>query len=93
MHRHTTTMSSILGNTVEKSFCTTREAAQLLGVSVGTVQLWVERGVLEAWKTTGGHRRVLRDSVDKLLRRARHPRHPRHRIPARRLPPGSAGCR
>lgn len=73
MHRHTTTMSSILGNTVEKSFCTTREAAQLLGVSVGTVQLWVERGVLEAWKTTGGHRRVLRDSVDKLLRRAPAP--------------------
>ncbi len=63
-------MSAIQGNTVEKSFCTTREAAHLLGVSVGTVQLWVERGVLEAWKTTGGHRRVLRDSVDKLLRRA-----------------------
>lgn len=76
MHRHTTTMSSILGNTVEKSFCTTREAAQLLGVSVGTVQLWVERGVLEAWKTTGGHRRVLRDSVDKLLRRAPAPTAP-----------------
>lgn len=76
MHRHTTTMSSILGNTVEKSFCTTREAAQLLGVSVGTVQLWVERGVLEAWKTTGGHRRVLRDSVDKLLRRAPAPAAP-----------------
>lgn len=63
-------MSNTLENTVEKSFCTTREAARLLGVSVGTVQLWVERGVLEAWKTTGGHRRVLRDSVDKLLRRA-----------------------
>jgi excisionase family DNA binding protein len=52
---------------IEKSFCTTREAAALLGVSVGTVQLWVESGLLQAWKTAGGHRRVLRDSVDRLL--------------------------
>jgi excisionase family DNA binding protein len=52
---------------VEKSFCTTRQAATLLGVSVGTVQLWVESGLLQAWKTAGGHRRVLRDSVESLL--------------------------
>lgn len=54
---------------VEKAFCTTREAASLLGVSVGTVQLWVESEVLDAWKTSGGHRRVMRDSVDRLLRK------------------------
>ena len=52
---------------VQKSFCTTREAATLLGVSAGTVQLWVENGLLQAWKTAGGHRRVLRDSVESLL--------------------------
>lgn len=52
---------------IQKTFCTTREAATLLGVSVGTVQLWVETGLLQAWKTAGGHRRVLRDSVDNLL--------------------------
>jgi excisionase family DNA binding protein len=55
---------------VEKSFCTTREAATLLGVSVGTVQLWVENGLLQAWKTTGGHRRVLRESIDSLLHKS-----------------------
>lgn len=55
--------------TFEPAYCTTRDAAQLLGVSVGTVQAWVECGRLEAWKTAGGHRRVLRDSVDKLLRK------------------------
>jgi len=58
---------------VEKAFCTTTEAAALLGISVGTVQLWVESGVLEAWKTSGGHRRVLRDSIDRLLRRPFEP--------------------
>lgn len=52
---------------IEKTFCTTREAADLLGVSVGTAQLWVENGLLTAWKTPGGHRRVMRNSVEKLL--------------------------
>jgi excisionase family DNA binding protein len=52
---------------VEKAFCTTSEAAALLGVSVGTVQLWVENGMLSAWKTAGGHRRVMRESVLALL--------------------------
>lgn len=52
---------------IEKSFCTTSEAAELLGVSVGTVQLWVESGLLQAWKTAGGHRRVVRNSVLMLL--------------------------
>ena len=57
-------------NTVEKKFCTTKEAATILGVSVGTIQLWVESGLLQAWKTTGGHRRVVRDSVQRLLHNA-----------------------
>lgn len=52
---------------IQKNFCTTGEAADLLGMSVSTVQLWVESGILQAWKTAGGHRRVLRDSVDALL--------------------------
>ena len=38
-------------------------------MSVGTVQMWVESGMLQAWKTSGGHRRVLRDSVDALLQK------------------------
>lgn len=47
---------------------TTREAAERLGVSLRTVQLWVESGALAAWKTMGGHRRISRDSVDRLVR-------------------------
>ena len=52
---------------VEKVFCTTTEAAAILAISVGTVQLWVDKGLLVAWKTAGGHRRVTRESINKLL--------------------------
>ena len=52
----------------QSEFCSTREAAVLLGVSIKTAQLWVETGVLQAWKTPGGHRRIRRESVDTLLR-------------------------
>lgn len=45
----------------------TKEAASLLGVSHRTVQLWVESGVLQAWKTAGGHRRILLTSVHRLV--------------------------
>lgn len=47
--------------------CTTRQAADLLGVSLRTVQLWVEEGVLPAWKTPGGHRRIARSAVEALI--------------------------
>lgn len=48
-------------------FCSTKEAAALLGVSHRTVQLWVESGVLQAWKTAGGHRRITLASVNRLV--------------------------
>lgn len=41
----------------------TLEAAKLLGMAVRSVQLMVDRGELEAWKTPGGHRRISRESV------------------------------
>ena len=58
-------------NPLQESFLTTKQAARLLGVSVRTVQLWVESGVLHAWKTAGGHRRVARASVDVLREQQR----------------------
>ena len=45
----------------------TRQAAQVLGVSVRTIQLWVEQGLLHAWKTPGGHRRIDQQSLLSLL--------------------------
>ena len=50
-----------------KEFCTTAEAAALLGVAHRTIQLWVEAGTLQAWKTAGGHRRIAMSSVERVL--------------------------
>lgn len=41
----------------------------MLGVALRTVQLWVEKGSLVAWRTAGGHRRIVRESVEALLAR------------------------
>lgn len=46
---------------------TTREAGEKLGVAVRTVQLWVEAGLLPAWRTAGGHRRIARGAVEALM--------------------------
>lgn len=43
---------------------TTIETARLLGLAVRSVQLMMDRGELEGWKTPGGHRRIARTSVD-----------------------------
>lgn len=47
--------------------CTTVEVARRLGLAVRSVQLMVDRGELDAWKTPGGHRRISRVSVDRWL--------------------------
>lgn len=47
--------------------CTTLEVARWLGMAVRSVQLMVDRGELQAWKTPGGHRRISRSSVERWL--------------------------
>src|SRR5438874_13406548 len=64
-------------------FCSTKEAATMLGVSHRTVQLWVESGVLQAWKTAGGHRRIALASVNRLVEQRSH---------AIQAPPGQDGA-
>lgn len=49
---------------------TTREAAMRLGVSLRTVQLWVEAGTLPAGRTPGGHRRIRLSAVESLAQRS-----------------------
>lgn len=50
-----------------KDVLTTAKAAQLLGVSTRTAQIWVESGQLPSWKTPGGHRRIPREAVLNLI--------------------------
>jgi excisionase family DNA binding protein len=69
---------------VPKTFCTTREAAALLGVSLSTAQLWAESGLLEAWKTGGGHRRISRQSIERLLANPAGRHVPAEVVPTRR---------
>lgn len=45
------------------SCCGTSKAAQLLQLSVGTVQSLVDKNILEAWVTQGGHRRISLESI------------------------------
>lgn len=45
------------------TYYSTSQTAQMLGLSVGTVQRMVESGVLQAYTTQGGHRRILAASL------------------------------
>ena len=48
----------------EQQYLSTRQSAKMLQVSLGTVQKMVEEGDLIAWKTRGGHRRILVTSLN-----------------------------
>jgi excisionase family DNA binding protein len=41
----------------KQKYCTSKQAASLLEVTTRTIQLWSGSGILQAWKTAGGHRR------------------------------------
>ena len=50
-------------------YSSTRKAAMILGVSLRTIQLWSDKknGPLRSFKTAGGHRRILCQSVIRIL--------------------------
>jgi excisionase family DNA binding protein len=52
-------------------FVGTKDAAALLGMSVSTVQKLVETGVLEGWRTNGGHRRIPMSAIERELAKGR----------------------
>lgn len=53
---------------------TTSEVARLLGVATSTVQIWMESGAIESWKTPGGHRRTRLSLVQGLMHTDDHAR-------------------
>ena len=50
-----------------KEYLTSKQAAEMLGVVVSTIQQWANEGLLKAWTTGGGHRRILRSSIEEML--------------------------
>lgn len=57
-------------NKTASNYLSTTQAAQRLGLSVGTIQRMVEAGVLQAYTTQGGHRRILTSSLTHYCRGA-----------------------
>ncbi|MFK5893895.1 MAG: response regulator [Pseudomonadota bacterium] len=57
----------------KENYLSTRKAADLLDVSLRTIQLWTDSGLLQAWTTHGGHRRITLDSVEELLAQRKFP--------------------
>lgn len=55
--------------TPEMEYLSTRQSAKVLQVSLGTVQKMVELDELIAWKTRGGHRRILASSLEQQLQK------------------------
>jgi excisionase family DNA binding protein len=64
----TNTMALSRPDAGDDPILTTREAGELLGIAVSTAQQWIETGLLPAWRTPGGHRRVRLSDVSALLR-------------------------
>lgn len=51
----------------------TTDISRACGVTIQTVQSWIDRGVLSAFRTPGGHRRVKRDDFLGFLERFQFP--------------------
>ena len=45
----------------------TSQAAQALGVSLGTVRRWSDMGYLESYRTPGGQRRFSQEQIEHFL--------------------------
>jgi excisionase family DNA binding protein len=52
-----------------KKILTTFETARFLGVSPYTIRLWVIKGLLPAFTTPGGHRRIKVEELDDFLKK------------------------
>lgn len=44
-----------------------KEAAEILGVSYPTIKQWIYTGKIRSVKTAGGHHRIPRDEVERIL--------------------------
>jgi excisionase family DNA binding protein len=61
----------------------TSQAAQALGVSLGTIRRWSDMGYLESYRTPGGQRRFSAEQIEQFLvtlQRGSHDTAPHHRL-------------
>ena len=58
---------------MKPEYVTTIQAAKRLQVATGTIQKMVDAGVLVGWKTSGGHRRILLESLEAYIHNQEHP--------------------
>ena len=63
----------------ETQTLTTAQAAAILGVAPNSVILWADAGILQSWRTPGGHRRITAASVQAMLDK-RHARDAANRV-------------
>jgi len=52
---------------LDKEYYTTGEAAKIIGVSFRTIKRWIYAGRIRTLKTAGGHYRIPRDEIKRLL--------------------------
>lgn len=57
-----------MGTETEKAYLTPYEVAELLMVAPVTVRSWAQKGLLRSLATPGGHRRFLREDVERFAR-------------------------
>jgi excisionase family DNA binding protein len=50
----------------------TSQAAQALGVSLGTIRRWSDMGYLQSYRTPGGQRRFSQDQIDQFVDSLEH---------------------
>ncbi len=57
---------------LSKQVYTTYEIAKLLGTTDTSVKRWIRNGLLKAYKTPGGHRRIPRPSLERFIEENSH---------------------
>lgn len=65
-------------NRSTRDVLSTKEAAEICKVALSTIVYWFDKGLIEGYRTPGGHRRIFRSDLEKFMRDHRMPI--RHRL-------------